>query len=377
MGITAKQLLKTDFVSANAQDSVSELLGALSKAGQTHAIVFDGSNNYLGVSSKHAVLRRHIDFSRAKVENLTERKPLIGESAELQEIAELMIGSDSKILPVAGKTGIAGVVSAVDVVQQIKEIKELASLPVKEIASLNPVVLPIGTNFGTLLNTMRERHISKVPIVGKNNELKGIVSFSDLMESYLLSGTEKKPRGFKGKKGGGVHNTDKTDLLALPISDWIVSEVKTISPATSVAKTIDLMSAAKISDVVLVEKNRVAGFVTLSDLLECFVRLKKERKNIQFVNLPELDEIDAQFLNNCIVDCFDKLKKVLGQITYLVVHFKVHESEGLRKKTSVHLRLSSPGKLFVASSAGWVLLDTAHDAVKTLEREVFDSVKKK
>ncbi len=376
MAVEAKDLLSNNFVRVNSSASVSEMLGALSKARQTHAVVFGSQGDYLGISSKHAVLRRHIDFSRVRVENIVEKKPVIGENTELQKIAELMIGSDSKILPVFGKKGILGVVFAADVIKQIKSIKEIASLPVREIASLKPVVLPFESTFGMLLNTMREQHVSKIPIVGKNNELKGIVSFSDLMESYLLSGTEKKPRGFKGKKGSGVHNSEKTDLLALPVSDWIISEVKTISPTTTVSKTIDLMLASSISDVVLAERNKVVGFVTLADLLECFVRLKRERKNIQFVNLPELDEIDAQFLNTEISDCFDKFKKVLRNINYFVVHFKFHESEGARRKATVHLRLSVPGKLFIASASGWILLDTVHDAVKILEREVFDSVKK-
>jgi hypothetical protein len=154
-----------------------------------------------------------------------------------------------------------------------------------------------------------------------------------------------------------------------------VENVKIASPNDSVSKIIDLMLATSISDVILVEKNKLKGIITLGDFLEAFLRLKKERKNIQYIGMPELDEIDSQFLTNAVEECYDKLKKVVGQITYLVVHFKFLEHEGLRKQTTIHLRLSTPKKLFVASSTAWVLLDAAHDAIKTLEREVFEGKK--
>ncbi len=377
MDITANQLLNKNFVSVNASDSVSEMLGALAKARQTGAVVFDDSGNYFGMSSKQAVLHRRTDFSRLKVEAVVEKKPLVPADAGLQQIAELMVGSDSKLLPVSLQGKIAGVVFAIDVVKQIKSIAELKSLSAKDVASLNPVVLQDNCTFGNLVSLMQEKHISKVPIVNKNNTLKGIVSFSDLMESYL-SVPQKKDGVAMTTRGKSAHDIGKKqkDMSELPVSNWVVENVRTVSLKDCVSKIIDTMLSAKISDVVVVEKNKIAGIVTLWDLLECFVRLKKERKNIQFVNLPELDEIDSQFLNNAVLDCFDKLKKVLGQINYFIVHFKFLEHKGLRKKTLVRLRLSAPGKFFVASSEGWVLLDVVHDAIKNLEREVFDSSKK-
>ncbi len=377
MDITANQLLNSNFVKVKASDSVSEMLGALGRAKQTSAVVFDDSGNYLGLSSRQDVLRKRTDFSRLKVGTIVEKKPFVPVDASLQQIAELMVGSDSKLLPVFLQGKVAGVVFAIDVVKQIKSIAELKILSAKDVASLNPVVLQDDCTFGNLVSLMQETHISKVPIVNKNNALKGIVSFSDLMESYL-SVQQKKDGVAMTARGKSAHDIGKKqkDLFELPVSNWVVENVRTVSMKDSVSKIIDAMLSANISDVVVVEKNKIAGIVTLWDLLECFVRLKKERKNIQFVNLPELDEIDLQFLNNAVLDCFDKLRKVLGQVNYFVVHFKFLEHEGLRKKTFVRLRISAPGKFFVASSDGWVLLDAVHDAIKNLEREVFDSSKK-
>jgi CBS domain-containing protein len=376
MDLNAKALMK-DFVKVFSDNSVSEMLGALAKAKQSTAIVFDSAGKYLGVSSKLAVLRKRIDYSRVKVENVFEKKPLLSETDSVQSIAEQMIGSNSKVLPVQENGKIIGAVFANDVVKHIKAIKELAELKAKEIATSKPVVLPIDSTLGKVINTMQEMHVSKIPIVDKDNQIKGIVAYSDLVES-LSSQQAEKPRAAFKKAGKSAHDigNKKADLLELPVSRWVQTDVRTVAPNDKLSKVIDAMSIANISDVIVAERNKIVGFIALSDLLESFVRLKKDRKNIQFVNLPELDEIDSQFLSNAIVECYDKIKKVLGEISYLVVHFKFLEGEGLRKQTTVHLRLSAPGKLFVASSTGWVLLDTVHEAIKKLEREVFESAKK-
>lgn len=377
MELSAKDLMKKDFVRVDANSPVSEMLGALEKSKHSHAIVFNEDGDYLGISSKTAVLRKRIDPSKVKVGNAFEKKPLLEENASLQQVAEAMIGSDSKILPVQHAGKIVGVVLALDVVKQLPSaVKDLAELQAKEIASLKPVILPLDATFGKLVETMIQFHVSKIPIVGPKGELKGIVGFSELMQHYLHGLASQKTGATK--QGKGAHDVGKKDnsLSDSPVSNLLVENVKTVSLNDNLQKIIKTMVEANVSDVIVLDKGKLAGIITLGDLLEVFVRFKKEKRNIQFVNLPELDEIDVQFLNNAITDCFDKTKKVLGRISYFVVHFKFHEHEGLRRQTTVHLRLSTPGKLFVATSTGWILLDALHDSIKILEREVFENSKK-
>jgi CBS domain-containing protein len=312
------------------------------------------------------------------VSAITEKKPIVPLDASLQKAAELLVGADSKLLPVGENGSIIGVVTALDIAKQMKAIPELNSLRAVEIGSLNPIVLQDGSGLGSLVNLMHEKNVSKVPIIGKGGEIKGIVSFSDLVGSLLEIGPQKSGVGLN-YKGKIAHDTGKKqgNLSDLPVSNWIVEDVKSVSPDENVSRIIEKMVSGNVSSVVILDHKKLLGIVTLWDLLESFVRLRKERKNIQFVNLPELDEIDLQFLNNSVNECFDKLKHFLGPITYFVVHFKIFEHEGLRKKTLVRLRVSTPGNLFVSSAEGWVLLEAVHEAIDKIQREVFDSKKVK
>ena len=75
-------------------------------------------------------------------------------------------------------------------------------------------------------------------------------------------------------------------------------------------------------------------------------------RKIEASNLPELDSFDKSKLESALILSFDKLQKITNNEMLLHAHFKQHDSEGTKTKHSVHLKLSIPGRTFVASEAG-------------------------
>ena len=101
-----------------------------------------------------------------------------------------------------------------------------------------------------------------------------------------------------------------------------------------------------------------------------------ERK-IEASNLPELDSFEKSKVESALIVSFDKMQRIVNKEMFLNAHFKQHEAEGTRKKSSVHLKLSFPGKTIVASDSGWTALGVLQSALKKLERETFASVKRR
>ncbi|MFA4856155.1 MAG: hypothetical protein WC634_06270 [archaeon] len=101
-----------------------------------------------------------------------------------------------------------------------------------------------------------------------------------------------------------------------------------------------------------------------------------ERK-IEASNLPELDSFEKSKIESALIASFDKIYKIVNKEMLLNAHFKQHEAEGTRKKSSVHLKLSFSGKTIVASDFGWDVLSVLQNALKTLERETLSSVKRR
>lgn len=98
--------------------------------------------------------------------------------------------------------------------------------------------------------------------------------------------------------------------------------------------------------------------------------------NIQVSNMPKLDSFEEEKLKTALAKSFDRLQKLVNNQVLLHVHFKQHNATGRRAKHSVHLKLSLPGKTLVASESGWKAVNVLQKALKALERETAESVKK-
>lgn len=107
-----------------------------------------------------------------------------------------------------------------------------------------------------------------------------------------------------------------------------------------------------------------------------FVRsLIPARRKIQYVKVPELDEVDRQALDNMVSEKYDRLTKMLHNELQLTLHFKHYSRTGLRKQHEVKCRLSAPGMSFVSSAKAWKLLKAAQRVLKIVERDVKKRIK--
>jgi len=99
-------------------------------------------------------------------------------------------------------------------------------------------------------------------------------------------------------------------------------------------------------------------------------------RKIEASHFPEIDSFEKSKVESALNASFDKLQRLVNNDLMLRVHFKQHEAQGNRTKHSVHLKLSLPGKTFVASESGWNLVNVLQKALGVLEREATESVKR-
>jgi len=100
-------------------------------------------------------------------------------------------------------------------------------------------------------------------------------------------------------------------------------------------------------------------------------------RKIEASDIPDLDEFDKSIIQTSLCNAFDKMQPRQGGEILLHAHFKKHESEGKRAKYTVHLKLATPGKTFVASEFGWKPIDVLQKTIKALEREATESRQKR
>ncbi|MCS6956444.1 MAG: CBS domain-containing protein, partial [Patescibacteria group bacterium] len=180
-------LLKENNIIKISSDST--LSQALNKLSTSHdaAFVFD-NNKFLGVINPYHHLIRNSYPVNIKVKNCLFHPPKIYINYPLTKVAELFVQSKIHYLPVFdNKENFLGIISARRILNYLK------SLPLFEEKIENfikfkklPIFINSSTPVSEALALFKKEKISKLIVVSKDNKLKGVLSYYDLI-SLLLS----------------------------------------------------------------------------------------------------------------------------------------------------------------------------------------------
>lgn len=372
--ITAANLMKSDFINLSEDAPVSKLIGKMKESKAEGAVVSDGT--YCGIVTKRRLFKTKIDVAKMKVQKVIEKCPALSEADSIERIIQLMLNSETRILPVAKDGKIIGVVHALDVINELRAIAEIANLQAQQIATLNPIVLAEKDTIAKAMSIMRTKDIGRIPIVDAKGRLSGILSFRDIVEKYLMKPVNRKGSSVaRGRSVTTGFSPEHASMLNLPIADEMSDVVVTAGKKDSIAKIINLMQQHSLPDIVLVENDRPVGIITIRDVLKQAAAQKQEKRSIQFISMPKVDEIDMHTLNNSVIETYDKLQRVVQNILALNVHFKEYSAQFGRTKYEVHAHFSAPGLTLVATDADWNLLSAVQGAMRKLEKEALGKAK--
>lgn len=363
--VSARDLAHDSFVKARSNEPVSSLIGRFLKTKQNHALIFDDSDSYVGVTSKEALLKKHVDFSSLKISSIIQNKPVLFADDSLSKIAELMYSTETRVLPVFDKHAFLGVVTAKDVAFQIRNDSSLRNIPVANIASSRIQMVLEDDSIEKTISLFREHKINRVPLVSKTGELAGLFSFSDLLANVALH-EHKRPRG----KKSSTEDAETTKLLAAPVKMVASHFPVTIRPTDSLETAIRKLSEQNISSLVVIEQNKPVGLLTIRDLLSVLTQKPQSVLRIEFVNKPKLDEVDDAALQKKAQEFYEKLFKRFRTDLLLSVRFKLERSTGIRKKYLVSVHVNAPGLSKMARATDWNHSRAVQLAFKALEREI-------
>lgn len=92
---------------------------------------------------------------------------------------------------------------------------------------------------------------------------------------------------------------------------------------------------------------------------------------IQIVGISELDSAEKNIVNDLANLYYGKIQRALHNLTSMVVHVKVYEKGGSKRKFSIHIRAIAPTRIFQSTKASdWDLARTLHKAFKDLENQI-------
>lgn len=282
----AHELMRTDFIVADINDTAGMLIGQMERHKQGIAVVFDGGT-YKGMVAKKWLLSSRIDPAKMKLNNLITHRsksktpffvPKLDPETDLKEVARLIATADVHALPVIEterkKEKVVGIVHALDVIGELRTF--YSRVRADELASMKLVTINQDEELGKAMNLMSKQGIGRVVVVDDAGKLVGIISLTDILTDVTaLPRTNmhiSKAGSHQQGKRSGFGIGEKTSILKLPVHNALthVPNCCTTSPEDSVGAAIDLMVEANVTSVVLVKKDIPVGILTARDILEDF-----------------------------------------------------------------------------------------------------------
>lgn len=272
----ANDIIEKKFVSLYEDSTVSELIGKLKKTKASSAVVIDKKDNYKGIVDKKLLLKSKIDPSEMKISKITEKVPKLEGKEDIYNVARLMFTADTKILPIIESKKIKGIVRAEDIIKEFSGDKLRSKAA--EIIKPRLITLKETDRVGKAFEIMKEKKLTRLPIVDKKGDLTGILCLKDILYNYTLNlgNTERHGRGSPNKKGikGERAFREKIDLHAYKVIDLASRPAESCSSSSSVKDIISKMFSSDISSIILEKGKKPVGIITIRDILKLLIKGK-------------------------------------------------------------------------------------------------------
>jgi CBS domain-containing protein/sugar phosphate permease len=218
-----------------------------------YVIVSDDGKKPVGVVSERDVVRALASgvSPDAPVSSIMVTRVLtVPDKAPLTTVRRVMAESGLRHIVVVREDAIAGYVSARDIfgerllVEDVDTRRKLSAKAVKEVMKSPPVTLYPQATLADAARTMAEKNIGFV-VLTEGDKPVGVVSERDVVKA-LASGMP----------------------LNTPLEKIATKRVITIEPDKSVVEAADLMAENEIRHLVIAERGRAVGVVSLRDLVQ-------------------------------------------------------------------------------------------------------------
>ncbi|MBU4036466.1 MAG: CBS and ACT domain-containing protein [Proteobacteria bacterium] len=123
-------------------------------------------------------------------------------------------------------------------------------MKIKSLMIPDPITITEKSSITEAIELMKVNSIRHLPVVGKNKTLKGFITLSVLKQGLVQS-----------------------MIGALSLTDLIIKNPITVSPDEDIEIAAQKIYKNKIGGVPVVEKNKLVGIITVTDILGAFINM--------------------------------------------------------------------------------------------------------
>ncbi len=359
-----RDIMSKDPVTAAPEDKLSDVLGKM-REHDIHDLPVVSRRNVLGLVSLNTLIRRRNLPLTTKVGNLLVRAPEVRPNDDLPTVAEILMSSGYRTVPVMEDSRLVGIVSRTDVVKVLPQVEGIKDVTVEGIMSPNTQTVKEEDTLPQARKILLSLDERAIPVVDGEDRLVGVVGLKDFTE-YLW---KPKERATTGEQRG------EKIPLNLEVKSIMRRPPLTVGERATVAEAAALMDRHRISIVIVARDGRILGIVSQADLMELVASFRG--RDQLYVQISGLDE-DEAWAYEGLYDIIQKgIRRVSDIVTpsILNVHVARHEETPsrtveARSKYSLRARMTCASGMYYAWEHDWDLFKAMDRVMEQFERRI-------
>ena len=356
-GISVDSIMSADFPTVSVDDRIADALAVMKQSNYQDVPVLDGSE-FVGMVSYASILRKKSVTLDAKVKNLVRNLPTVSKDMEITKIAEMMVSSNCRQLPILNGKKVVGVIERNRLIDIARDIKALKEIRVWEIMS-NPVEsVKANDLMDDALELMIREDYRTSPVVNDANNVIGIVGMREIIDNNWK------------KENKTIGDLEKSARSQITVESIATTSAKTISWDADVAEAVDIMVENRFSTLPVVEGKDLVGIITEYDILELISACRE--RDMLFVQISGLEDDEKDYVDAIYADIEAMVAKVskIYKPESFTMHVSRYNDNGGNFKYSISARLFINGTAIISKEVGWDLTKTAADLITKMEDQV-------
>ncbi len=359
---TVEENMDDDFDSVSPEDELVDLL-SLMRSLKLHEIPVVEGGKFQGMVSYGTIMKRKNLSLETKARTLMDNVPTISLDTPLTEVAEHMMSSNARQLPVIKGNRVIGIISRADLVKWVSTIRHLKEIKVWEIMSDVVEYVRPGDRLEDALDIMRRLDVRTIPVLDDNKQVHGIIGMKEVINYNYREKSRQTVGELTGVKAP----------VELEVGSLCVEDPFTIDWEDDLGMASSIMADNDISTLPVTEDDKLVGIITRYDIIELMAACReREVVFVQITGLEDEDRYHMPTLDKEIGNELSKVAKIFTPNTF-VMHVSKYNSEGATAKYSISGRLTAGGRLFRAKAVDWDLVRTTEELMKKLMGMVSDA----
>ncbi|AJF24748.1 MULTISPECIES: CBS domain-containing protein [Haloarcula] len=350
-----------EFVEVDANKRLGKVRSIFERENPKGIIVTE-DGDYAGVITQKQLVQSHVE-DNAKAGAMTRSAPKVERTDDVREVARVLVEGGVKLAPVFEADELWGIVTEDDILDAV--LDNLDALSVEDIYTRDVITVSEDTNVGQVVNLLRKHGISRLPVLGDDDGLTGMVTRHDIVD-VVVRDMNKTTRG---DRSGEIER-----VLDMPVYDVMSSPVETAKLGDSVEDAVARMLENDFAGLVVTPEDddtHVAGILTKTDVLRALTYTEEEHMDVQITNIKLLDTISRADIRSDIEAVADKY----GAMQVQHAHVRFHEHKEKLRGTPLiqcQIRLRTNKGQAAGSGEGYGAETAFNVALDKLERNVLE-----